>query len=212
MEVENVHPAGDAQGPAATESKVETAGQQETQNDEPIRNEAFLNKVLHEKKNAVERLRKLEDENKSLREEELKRQENYKLLAEEKDKELTELRSKYNEREKLIVDSSKLSAVKKELTKLGCDAKYLDKAIKFVNLDNLQYDHDTGVVAGTMEAAKAVQEELPPFFGNTGVGVNQSAPAGAPSELTLEGWKKLPYEERKKRQNELYTNLGITRK
>jgi len=206
--VENVNPAGDIQEPAAPVQPTPTQDASEN----PIRNEAFLNKVLHEKKSAMERLQKLESENKLYRENELKRQDNYKLLVEEKDKELTDLRERMKSREDLIVKATKTSAIKKELTNLGCDAKYLDKATQFVNLENINYDESTGVVTGQLEAAKAVQEELPPFFGSMNVGVNQNAPAGHPTPLTIEAWKQLPHEERKKRQGELYQNLNITRR
>jgi hypothetical protein len=226
MKVENVYPADGTQAAApiveGNATNIETitgapttvvpTGRETQVDSEPIRNEAFLNKVLHEKKTAVEKLKQYESENKVLRENELKRNENYKLLSEEREKEVAEWKAKYTNQTDMLTRSSKTTALKKELTKLGCDAKYLDKAVKMVSLDNIQYDDATGVVTGQLEAAKAIQEELPPLFGTLNVGVNQSIPAGTPTTLTLEAWKQLPPDEKVKRKAELYQNLDIRMK
>ena len=217
LKVENVHSASGTQESATVvdtnvgstmEKTVNTRDQEEES--APIRNEAFLNRVLHEKKSAMEELNKIREENRLFRENEMKRNDNYKMLVEEKDKELTELRTKYQSREDLIVKSTKTSNLRKELTKLGCGAEYMEKISKMPGvLDNITYDESTGITTGQMEVARTLSEEFAPLFGHRSVGVNQSAPAGTPSVLTLEDWKRLPPGEKKTRKAELYQNLGI---
>lgn len=169
----------------------------------------MLQKALKEKKNAMEALRRLEEENKQLKEAKLKEKEDYKNLYETKDKELEELKQKYTEKEEVIRKGVKLSSIKKELTKIGINPDYMDKAIKFVDLDSVEYDSDSGICTGADRQAKSVFESLPVFFGQAKVGVNQSAPVGGSEPLTLETWKKLPAKEQKERYQELKKNLGV---
>lgn len=179
--------------------------------DEPIRNEAFLNKVLHEKKTATEKLKAAEAENKLLREGELKRQENFKQLAEQKDQELSALQTRFDAREEVIKNSSKKTAITKELKSLGCDDKYIDKALRFVDLKTIDYDESTGIITGQLEAARNVQEQVPVFFGTQTVGVNQGSPAGIPNNLTKDVYLAMSYEDRKKHKAEFYRQQGIER-
>jgi hypothetical protein len=188
-------------------------GNQGTTNQtDPRYDDSFVNKVLTEKKNAMDRVRNLENELKEIREAELRKTENYKVLAEQKDQELNDLKNKYAQKEQFITENIKKTAIRDELTKLGCKAEFLDKATKLVNINNVEFDSETQTVTGHIEAAKKLSEELRPLFGNAGVGTNQSAPEGGQGQLTLEAWKKLPYDERKKRQGELEENLGIQRR
>ena len=226
MKVHNVNPAGDMQSAA----QVVNTGTQEVsmerpqateplgtvEESEPIRNEAFLNRVLTEKKTAQEELRRMKEENKSFRENELKRQDNYKMLVEEKDKELIELRSKYQSREDLIVKSTKASNLKKELSKLGCGELYAEKLVNMPSsLQNITYDDGTGITTGQAEVARSLSEEFAPLFGKVDVGINQSATAGIPEMPTLDGYRKIPasdQEGRAKYREALYKAEGIERK
>lgn len=168
-----------------------------------------VRKILTEKKNYQEKTRVLEEEIRKLKEDKMREQQDFKLLAETKELEAQEWKTKYTEKEELIKKSLKLSSVKKEIVKLGCDSKYVDEVTRLINMDQVSYDEETGVCTGAEEQAKILYNKFTPLFGKTVVGVNQDAPAGNLGPLTTEEWSKLPKEERVKRRSELYKNLGV---
>jgi len=194
----------------------------ENKNDIPpekkeFKSEAFVNKVLEEKKNTVLKNRELMDENLALKarlkdeeEKKLLEKEDFKKWGEKKEIEANEWKQKYEDSQTTIEKSIKKGAVKNELVKLGIDQKYINDTIKLVNIDNIQYDNDSKTVVGAEDEAKALAEKFPPLFGTNKAGVNHDAPQGDSFRpITLEEWKKLPYEEAKKRKPDLYKNLGI---
>lgn len=209
MNVENTN--------AATSTpKVETATkesvQSETENErkQKIYYEDFVQKTIQEKKNAIDRLKELENENKKLKEEELIKKQNWEEMARQKEIEANEWKNKYQEKEQLIVKAAKAGALKKELSKLGCRDNAAERLVKLVDLNKIEYDAESGVVTGVMNSAKMLSEEFPELFGVSKVGVNQSAPVGTfQGDLTIEAYNKLPYAERQKVREQLYSNLGL---
>lgn len=180
----------------------------------------LVDKILKEKKNAMERLRTLEVENQTYKQK-LTEHEESKLVEEKKFVEIAEKRKqeadqwkqKYDESQKFITESIKQGAIKQELIKLGIDPKYSNEAIKLIDLGKVHFDSETKTVIGAEDEAKILAEKFPPLFGGTGARASHEAPGtGKPAQLTLEEWKKLPYDERKKRESELYSTLGIQRK
>ena len=171
----------------------------------------FVNKVLKEKRNVVEANKALKGEIDSFKKQDLVKKENYKELLDMQKKEADELRIKYEDQKSLIVNTKKVDALRTELVKLGMDEKFLNKAVKLVELESIIIDDDTNVITGADLLAKNLSEEFPPLFQRKAVGVSHEAPVGNMTTLTVDVWKKLPKEERDKREPELYQTLGITR-
>lgn len=142
---------------------------------------------------------------------ELKAKEDYKALAELKDTQAKEWESKFNalngqvqEKDNLIKTSQKKGAIRKELIANGLDEKAVDTTMKLIDLDSVKFDEDANAFYGVETAVKSVREQLPALFGNPVNIPGGNAPGGKPAgKLTLETWKALPLEERKKRQHEV---------
>lgn len=178
----------------------------------------LVDKILKEKKNAMERVRTLEQELENykstmskIEEDKLLEQKKFQEIAEKRKQEADQWKTKFDESQKMIVDSIKTGAIKTELLKLGIDPKYSGDAIKLIDLNKIHYDNETRVVIGAEDEAKVLLEKFPPLFGTKPPGVSHAAPSGNSVNITLEDWKKLPYEERKKRENDLYNSMGIKR-
>jgi hypothetical protein len=170
----------------------------------------LLDKVLNEKKNAMTKLRQLEEENKKLKDAEYERTQNYKKKAEETEKELLTLKEEIKKRDDMIKKTAKENSVKKELTRLGIDQKYLDGATRLINFQNIQMDEETGVVTGADSEAKYIFEQFTPLFKKSGPGVNQDAPSTDGKTLTVEDYKKMSPEEKQKHKKAFYASQGIT--
>lgn len=171
--------------------------------------DTFVQKLLNEKKNAMEAKRIVEEENKKLKEERMREKEDLKGLLELREQEIVSLKADSEKKEGLIRDSLKAGAIKKELLKMGLDEKYLDQSLKLVDVNSLNYDSETRVVTGAEVQAKLLFEKVPVFFGKTNVGVNQSSPVGGTGNLTLQEWQKLPLDQMKLRKAELMDSLGF---
>ncbi len=167
----------------------------------------FVQKLLTEKRNAMEAKRVLEEENRKLKEDRMREKEDLKGLLELRDKEVADYKARDIEREKMIQDSLKVSAIKKEFSKMGMTERHMDKGIRLVDISKLSYDPDTRVVVGAELQAKYLYEDMPELFGKVQTGVNQAAPVGGPSDLTKAVWLKLPPKEQKERYLELRGNL-----
>lgn len=208
-QVENVNDSNVKQNDQANE-EFETA--KETSND-------FVSKVLKEKKNAMaknfELQQQLEQTNirlKEMEEQQLLNQQNFQKLAEQRKLEVEDWKTKYTQQQRLIEDSVKLGSFKQELNKLGVNPERMDYITKMVDLKALQYDNSTQVVLGADDLAREVATNLPEFFGGIKKGVNHQAPVSSNGQLTLEEWKKLSPEDKVKRKEELYRNMGFARK
>ena len=169
----------------------------------------FVNKVLKEKKNTAEHSRQVEAELQALKEKDMlaNNQKDELIQSLKADKEALEV--KYQERNKLIENEKKKGALQTELMKLGCKQEYMGQAMKLIDMNNVDYDSDTGVVTGHDLAAKVLSQDISALFGHTGVGVNQSAPVGQPNALTTEQFLKLPLDERRKQQAAFMQSQGI---
>jgi hypothetical protein len=141
-------------------------------------NSAF-EKVLKEKKNAMERIKQLETEKKARDEQDLLAKENYKELLKSRDDELAKERSLRLEFEKKEKTRRVQSALVNELDKLGLDPAHRDKALRLANMERLQVDEETGVVVGAVELAKSFYQENSSlgFFKKTQPGANHNAPS-----------------------------------
>lgn len=154
-------------------------------------NVQHLEKVLKEKKNAVERLREVELENKKLKEEKLFTQQQFKELAEMRAREAEEWKGKYENQNEIIKSGTINSTLRNELMKLGLDTSNqanIDLALKSIDKSIVQVDSETGTVLGAAEAAKKFHLEYSHlgFFSKKSLGVNHSAPsADIPKTKTI---------------------------
>lgn len=180
---------------------------------------SFVDKLKGEKENFRNANQKLADEVAQLKADAknkadaaLKEKEDWKTLYEQQKTENESLTGKLGSAENQRLDAKKETELKKELTKLGLDPKYADKAVKLGNLESVKIDKDTGVIYGAEVVAKSLSEDWPALFGSTPTEkVSQSAPAipSPTGALSMDEWKKLPYDERKKREGEMMQNEGI---
>jgi len=164
-------------------------------------------KLLDEKKKrdedlriANEKLARFEQEKKQLEERQLQEKEDFKKLYESRDNELKSEREKRIAVETQINDSKKLNAILKNL-ETPLEQKYWG----LIDLDKIPLDPTTGkpdemVTKQYAEEFKATYwEALNPATGRIPNGAGNGGKVG----LSYEQWQKLPYAEKKKRQNEV---------
>ena len=146
-----------------------------------------IEKILKEKKNAMERIRELEAKLKNEEDAKLIEKENWKTLAEQKDKEAKDWQEKFTSAQRMIEDSAKISEIKNELLKNGLNQGYVDVAMKLVDLNSVIFDRENKIVTGTENAVKMIKEKVPVLFQKQTPGVDHSAPAsGNTGKLTIE--------------------------
>jgi hypothetical protein len=141
-------------------TKPEALASQDSVQEVKIENpEGVLKKnqeLLAELKNTRIQLKKFEEEKKSENEKKLMDQQEYSKLVELKQKETDEWKSKFDLQQKHIEDAQKLGAFRKELVKLGIGAEYMDNVTKFVDVNSITYDQETGTITGADLAAKTI--------------------------------------------------------
>jgi len=162
-------------------------------------------KAIREKKNAMETLKVKERTD-------LENKEQYKELYDMKQKEAEDLQVKLDKQSQLITEAKKVGTLKSELQKLGMDQRFINESIKLVDLSKIIVDEETSTITGADLCAKLLSEKFPPLFQTKSPGVSHQAPVGMGKPLDLDTWKQLPYDEKIKREPELYQNLGITRR
>ena len=196
MTESNVAPAGNTPISSAIEEDAE-----------PKNKVDVVEKALKEKNNWKKRAEDAEVKYKLLEDERLKEKEDFKKLYENKLAELQVIKKDKEESDKKIQEGLKIGALKNELSKLGMDMKYMDIAMKAVDLNTLKVEDD--VVLGVESAAKSLKEKAAPLFVSAGPNVSHAAPASPLQPLTLEEWEKLPIDQQVKREPELLATLGF---
>lgn len=204
-------------------SKEETSGSSESStqkvdNNDQDYNPEFVQKVLKEKKNYATKAQQIQEENEALRkqleqikEQDLKNKEEYKTLYENKLSEVNEWKEKYTSQQKEIENGIKRSQLRNELTKLGIKPAYLEKAVNLADLNYVKYDSDAKLVLGADDQARLISEEWKDLFGGNQSRPNHDSPDinSKNGAITLEEWKKLPFEEQKKRMKDVAANMGL---
>ena len=170
---------------------------------------SHVEKVLKERNNYKTRALEAEAKLKAQAEKSLIENEEFKTLAENKQKELEAARAELNKTNKIIETAKKTSALTNELSKLGCNESYVGQAIKLANLEDIKIDSEFNTTVGADAVAQSIKEAVPVLFGSSERVLN-SAPEGTNEKLTLEAFKKLSREDKIKRRAELEANLGIT--
>jgi hypothetical protein len=200
--------------------KTDETPKEEPKNDKGdiVSREAY-EKALKEKKNAMLgieeaklKIAAYEAKLKEAEENNLKIKEDWKTLAETREKELLTLRQQLDGVKSETVTNYKLTAVKKEFEKMGADSKTLDFLIKNVNIAALKYDEDHKVVLGAEDEAKRIKEFVPQVFGKSQAGASHGAPELEAKSLTLESFKSMSLADKKKNMAELYKSQGINLK
>ena len=160
-------------------------------------------KVLDEKKSVQDRMKSLEDELNKFRSEEKKREEaklrekeDWKKLLEQREQELTDYKQKFEGLNTQITEGRKLSAVLSQIT-----GEVPDHYLGLISTDDVAVDPETGMpdTASALRVAKEFEKRYPEVIKRRAAnGLPANAPQGGNSKLTIDEWKKLPYEERKK--------------
>lgn len=172
----------------------------------------FVDKLMREKNNWREKALGEEAAKKKYEEEKLLAEQKYQEVAELKEREASDWKSKYEHTQKVITDSVKTNSIKKELHKLGMSASYMDHAIKMIDLGSVKIDPDTNTVYGHESAANQIKEMFPPLFGVTMASVDHSAPNVEHKNIDIDAWKNMSHDDKIKYEEQLYKSLGILRK
>lgn len=180
-------------------------------------NNAAYDKLLKEKQNHARanldlkaKLLAYEAKEKKRVENELLEKDQHTKLIDIQKKEIEDLNGKITKHEDMLINSRKNSQFLQELKKLGLNENDANKkaALKLFDNSIINVDSETGTVIGADLAAKSFYDEYNHLglFGKQSVGVNQNAPQGVISKLTLDEWKKLSPEDKIKRRGELENN------
>lgn len=160
----------------------------------------FVDKVLTEKKNAMQSLTELkqkvmtyEAQLKETEEARLKEKEDWKTYAELKVKEAQEANNKYIALETKLQTQVKIGAVKKEFEKLGIkDSKLVEGLVPLLKLDMIKYDENTQTVVGAEDEVKRIKESLPQIFMvQPSTKVNHDASNNGPQTYSVEKFKEM---------------------
>ena len=182
-----------------------------------FRSEAFVNRLLDEKKKTQLKNRELEGRLQEL-EAKLTETENQKLIEKEdfkkggeKQKEEADIwREKYEKSEQKIIKGLKAGSLKSELRKLGIKQERVELAVGLAKLDEIEYDSSTSVITGAEDQAKLIAEKSPEWFGNTSASMNSDAPTTSTGgSITVEEFRKLPLPEQVKRTPDLLRTYGV---
>lgn len=144
-----------------------------------------------EAKDAAERERQAAD---------LKAKEDYKALAELREKENTELKGKLAERDTMFSEAEKLSAFTRLL-----GGHIQPQYLGLVNTAEIIIDPATGKVdeGSVALAVKNFRAKYPEVISTKKGALPAGAPAGSGGSLTYEAWLKLPAKEMVERRNEV---------
>lgn len=172
----------------------------------------ILEKVLKEKKNAMERVRELEAQMQTITDERLKEKEDWKTLYETTKTKLDTLNSELEQERVEKVNGHKLSSLKKELAKMGAQDSAMDALLKLADLGKLKYDSEHKVVLGTEETARAIKDAIPAAFGKATAGVDQDAPSTKFVNVDLNTFKQMNAQDKKNPEilRQIYEKHGIT--
>lgn len=186
-------PAGQEQDPQDKKDSVSYETHRQLLNEKKKRDE--------ELRKAREDLAKYDQEKRELEEKALKEKEDYKKLFESREKELAEERARREAIESKIIEAQKYKALNKAL-----GASVPEKFWNLVELDKIAIDPATGMPDEM--TTKAYADEFQKNYGEIFVNRNlprlpNDGPTRGKTGLTYEQWVKLPYAEKKKRQNEL---------
>jgi hypothetical protein len=159
----------------------------------------FVEKLLTEKKNAMKGLEEVktklaayESQMKEIEEQRLKEKEDFKTIAQMKEKEAIEYKTKLVAMETKIQQSAKLGAIKKEFEKMGLrDPKSVDVLLGLVKTDQLQFDEANQVVIGAEDEARRIKESIPQVFAANASKMNHDAANATPGSLSVEGLQDL---------------------
>jgi hypothetical protein len=160
----------------------------------------FVDKVLTEKKNAMQSLTELkqkvmtyEAQLKETEEARLKEKEDWKSYAELKVKEAQEANTKFQALETKLQTQVKIGAIKKEFEKLGIkDNKLVEGIVPLLKLDMIKYDENTQTVIGAEDEVKRIKESLPQIFMvQSAAKVNHDASNNAPQTYSVEKFKEM---------------------
>lgn len=151
---------------------------------------ALYEKVLKEKRNTAAKNAELQDALKSFKDEQLKKEAQYKTLYEQTLKEKQELEAWKDQNRALQEKAKKFAAVKKHLMQMGLKPEHEDLALnKLLDVEDLVVDPETQVVLGAEEKAKSFRQTYSSLgiFGQKAPGVNQNAPSvGTASPKTID--------------------------
>jgi hypothetical protein len=184
---------------------------QEESKEPKVYDENFVQKLLKEKANFKKAKEDAEAIAKSMKEQQLKEQNDFKGLYEGAKSELDAAKLTLSEIKQGEVQRTKKKALSKELKSLGLPDDYLETVIETAKLDDIKIDADTATIYGAEVVAKKLEEKFGPLFGTDSPKAAHGAPKGDTStgKLTLEQWKQLPLDQRKARQHEVYSSLNV---
>lgn len=194
-------PGGDPNASSASSDGTENPPKPDDSKPDYVSREAY-ERLLDEKKRASDRLRAMEEERRRQEEQALREKEDWKKLAENKEKELEETRSRLNQLESEITAAKKVAAFNEAL-----EGTLERKYWHLIDLDQIVVHPETGEVdeGSVAKAIKVFKAEYGELIKRPGT---PSMPADAPgrggsNRLTYEQWLALPVREREKRYKDI---------
>lgn len=162
---------------------------------------ATYQKILGEKKKLADKVEAMEAEQKARDEKALKEKEDYKTLAENREKELLETKAKLAKGEERIANGVKLRAI---LTAVGGEVER--EYWELLPTSMVEIDPDTGLPTeqSVANAVKVVQAKYPKIItpANANLPPNTAARGGT-EKLSHADWDKLPADKKIERMKDL---------
>ena len=171
-----------------------------------LKREAELKQQLEAQKKELEEFKAQQEEEKRKA---LEAQNDFKGLYEQEIKKREALELQQEAQKKIQQEQSKISKVQGELEKLGLKSEYKEKIKNFIEHKSVSVDDTNGLVYGHESEAQRIKTAFPDLFGtqqkviDKGGNIKKDDTMENDGDLTLEAWKKLPYEEKLKRRMEL---------
>lgn len=207
MTVTNQNLSLEAGGDQRTDSNPGGDQSQDIQKQDSVSYQTYK-EVLDQRKADQKRLKALEEElglvktkEKEIEEKKLRDKGEYQKLLDARDKENAELKSKFSEMEKNLVDGTKLQAF---LDKLPGKIKK-NEFLMFVDLEKIPFNPETKKVDES-GLSMVVNEFVRDYSDLIQTSSKKILPGDAPnpvSTLTYDQWLKLPLDEKKKRQKDV---------
>jgi predicted nuclease with TOPRIM domain len=190
---------------------------------ETVSREAY-EKALTEKKNvqkAIEerdaKLAAMQEKIKELSEGKHRAEGNLEEILKAKEKELIDVRSesdawksKFENKDSEIKTGIKAGKLRQELEKMGASSDSISGLLRLADLNSMKYDEDHKVVLGAEEVARQVKDMMPSAFGRQTPGVNHSAATTVNAgPISLDQWRSMSHEDKKKNERAFYESQGI---
>lgn len=180
----------------------ETKHEEEKVNEEikdPQKVLEFARKAIEEKKRVAEKNRDLEAQLEAIKTKSLEEQQNYKVLADEYKKKWEAEKETVTKFQTSLIEGKKKQSLIAQLEKMGIRSDRKEALLQLAKYDAIKFDDEHKIAFGHEEEASRLKTMLPECFGKPSTNMNSSSPdIGNEGEVTLESYKKMSLEDKRK--------------